>query len=404
MSARENGWFWPGLAGMAAVLVGHGIGRFAFVALLPGVVMSEWFTEAAAGYLQSSTLLGYLVGGFTAHRVSERIGSHRVIRFSMLAVAAAYLSCFSPFSYTWFLIARFVVGLAGAWLIIVCPAFIFNRTQVQYKSKISGMIFAGIGVGTVLSGIIVPALMGFDLGTTWVGLGLAALGFTLVTWFYWRPDTLQAEQAAQTESDTDFQLWQDRQVGWAVVLLLFAYALDATGYLPHSIYWVNFIVHELDMSIAEGSFYWSLFGAGAIVGPFLMTRIADAIGTNMTLTLAFVAKAFAVFLPDFSHAHWSLVLSSLLVGGLTTSTVALFSTVALEVVGKSHHKQVWGWMTTAFALAQAAMGYAMVYLFNMTMDYSVLFYVGGGALMLAALLSAYVQRLLAAHRAAGAAL
>ena len=50
------------LAGLSATLVGNGVGRFAFIALMPAVIDAAWFSKAQASHLSVATLLGYILG------------------------------------------------------------------------------------------------------------------------------------------------------------------------------------------------------------------------------------------------------------------------------------------------------------------------------------------------------
>ena len=55
-----------------------------------------------------------------------------------------------------------------------------------------------------------------------------------------------------------------------------------------------------------------------------------------------------------------------------------------EQVGVIYHRQVWGWMTSAFALTQAAGGRGFSFLFTETGSYPLLFVVGASTLMIGA--------------------
>ncbi len=49
-------------AGLAATLVGNGIGRFAYIALMPVLIQSGWFSSEDASILGAATLIGYIFG------------------------------------------------------------------------------------------------------------------------------------------------------------------------------------------------------------------------------------------------------------------------------------------------------------------------------------------------------
>ncbi|MBM7071197.1 YbfB/YjiJ family MFS transporter [Shewanella sp. 202IG2-18] len=378
--------YWAGVCGICATIIGLGIGRFAFVPLIPAMVSHDWYSEALTGYLGSSTLLGYLIGGITAHRLSEKFGSANTIKLSMVIITIVYFGCFNPFTYPWFVFCRLWAGIAGAWLTIIAPGYIFYRTAPEYKARVSGAIFSGIGLGVVVSGYIVPHLLDISLSSAWIGLGSAALFFTLLSWRFWVPLKQLNNGSAHQQVKEAYTLANSPHKKM-VVMLLAAYALDAVGFLAHTIYWVNFIVQDLNMSFMDGGFYWVMFGVGAIIGPYLTGYLGDKVGLERVLIGAFVCKSIAVFLPLYSTNTWALMLSSLFVGGLTSGVVSLVSAVTLDVVGRAHHKQVWGWMTISFATTQAIMGYGIVFIFTQTMDFYLLFKVCGCCLIVSTLLA-----------------
>ncbi|MDR0770676.1 MAG: MFS transporter [Burkholderiales bacterium] len=45
-------------AGLSATFVGNGVGRFAYIALMPALIGAGWFTKSEASYLGVATLAG----------------------------------------------------------------------------------------------------------------------------------------------------------------------------------------------------------------------------------------------------------------------------------------------------------------------------------------------------------
>ena len=395
-SIKYSRIYWAGLCGICAMVIGLGIGRYSFVPLIPAIVSNEWFDEALTGYLGSVTLLGYLLGGVTAHRLSEKLGSANTIKLAMVLITLVCFACFQPFIYPWFVVCRLIAGIAGAWLMIIAPGYIFHRTDPRYKARVSGAIFSGIGLGIVVSGYVVPHLLSISLSLSWLGLGVASLCFTLLSWRFWVPLKALSTDFAANKPRAEYRLL-DSPNKKIVIMLLLAYALDAVGYLPHTIYWVNFIVLGLDKSIMLGGQYWVLFGIGAVVGPYIVGSLGDKVGLERVLIGAFFCKSMAVFLPVISTDTWALVVSSLFVGGLTSGTVSLVSAVTLDIVGRAHHKQVWGWMTISFASTQAIMGYGVVFLFTQTMDFYLLFKICGSCLLISTFLAWRINSKLQRH-------
>ena len=53
--------------------------------------------------------------------------------------------------------------------------------------------------------------------------------------------------------------------GWKLVIVQ---ALFSIGLIPHSIYWVDYLVRDLRNPIEFGSMQWLLVGVGGLIGTF----------------------------------------------------------------------------------------------------------------------------------------
>lgn len=167
----------------------------------------------------------------------------------------------------------------------------------------------------------------------------------------------------------------------SVALLLVAYALNAVGYLPHTLFWVDYIVRELHQSVTVGGFFWAAFGIGAASGPFITGAIADRYGFSKTLAIAFLLKAFGVALPLWDHSKVALLVSSVLVGMLTPGIAAIVSGYTMAIVGVTAHHRAWGWMTGSFAASQVVTGFLMVFIMASRESYQIVFGVSAWALL-----------------------
>src|SRR5438552_17223536 len=77
------------LAGLAALAVAMGIGRFAFTPLLPMMQADSGLSLIAGGWLASANYLGYLFGALSAGFFRR---SGRVIRLGLLVIAGTTLA------------------------------------------------------------------------------------------------------------------------------------------------------------------------------------------------------------------------------------------------------------------------------------------------------------------------
>ncbi|WP_083006478.1 YbfB/YjiJ family MFS transporter [Halomonas sp. GT] len=357
------------VTGVMATLAGIGIARFAYTPLLPALIEQGWFTASQGAYLGAANLLGYFIGALSAHSLSERFPVRAVLGASFVAIALSFFLCAGAGSFSWFFFWRLVSGIAGATLMVVGPSMALSATPSERRAVIGALVFTGIGLGALLSASVVPMLLELSLTATWGALGLLCIaagllgdrGITRIS----LPPVAGKEGAASQKGYAGVKI--------AVLLVIGAYALDAIGFVPHTVFWVDYLARENALGHQAASLQWGIFGLGAVCGPLMIGALARRVGWHRGLTLAFLAKAAAVSLPIFSLAFLSQSVSSFVVGAMIPGIVALTSGRLAELVGPSGHKKIWGQATAAFAAAQAFSGYAMAGLYVAWGTYSPLF-------------------------------
>ncbi|MEP6501744.1 MAG: YbfB/YjiJ family MFS transporter [Betaproteobacteria bacterium] len=381
------------LAGLCATLVGNGIGRFAFIALMPALIQAGWFSKADATYLGVATLVGYVAGAALSNSLAARFSSARLLRASMLVCSLSFLACaVEGAGLPWYYLWRTAAGVCGAILMVLPAPVVLPRHEASIRARTSGVVFSGIGLGAAVSGFLVPLLIaGFAVsvpfgdatapllrfqGVTvaWLGLGVVCLALTALAWRSWPAEsTGVAQSTAQAPLPEDLKL--------TVGLILVAHGLNAVGYLAHTMFLPDYVVRELGMPLATGGFFWSMFGLGAAIGPMLAGTLADMVGLKRCLITGFALKAFSAILPGWSSSPAALLVSSILMGLCTPGIVALVSAYALDRVGTLHHRQAWGMATSSFAMAQAVGGALMAFAATRMDSYHALFCVSATALL-----------------------
>jgi len=361
------------VTGVMATLAGIGIARFAYTPLLPALIQEGWFTASQGAYLGAANLLGYFIGALSAHALSERFPVRAVLAASFVAIALSFFLCAGAGSFSWFFFWRLVSGIAGAILMVVGPSMALSATPPERRAGVGALVFTGIGLGALLSASVVPMLLELSLTATWGALGLLCILAGLVGV---RGVTRLASPPVTGNEGADSQKGYSG-VKVAVLLVIGAYALDAIGFVPHTVFWVDYLARENALGNQAASLQWGIFGLGAVCGPLIVGALARQVGWHHGLTIAFLAKAAAVSLPVFSLALASQSVSSFVVGAMIPGIVALTSGRLAELVGPIAHKKLWGQATAAFAAAQALSGYAMSGLYVAWGTYSPLFAISG---------------------------
>lgn len=379
------------LSGLAATLVGNGIGRFAYIALMPVLIQQMWFTRTEAASLGAATLLGYLLGVPLTDRLARRVSPQFLLRTGLIMCSLSYLACaWQGGGFVWFYFWRLLAGVGGAAAMVLAPNMVLIDTPASRRGRVIGVVFSGIGLGAMASGTVVPLFLGFGLAEVWLLLGSICVLLTALTWKQWQENVPNMRSKFRHNCTTGVNLSPGCVI--PVGLLLVAYVLNAVGYLPHTLFWVDYIARELCQPIALAGFLWAVFGIGAAVGPFVTGSLADRFGFSKTLVAAFLLKAVGVALPLADTTGPSLFVSSILVGMFTPGIAALVSGYTMALVGVATHHRVWGLMTGCFAASQVGAGYVMVFMMTTRESYHIVFAISALALLAASICVAAVRQ------------
>lgn len=376
------------LTGFLATLSGVGLARFAYTALMPQMVLAGWFTGEQVAYLGAANLLGYLIGALAAAPLAERFGAVRVLVACWMAVTLSFAGCSFDQPMPAFFVWRLVSGIAGATLMVLGPSVAMSATPIARRAALGPLMFSGIGVGALLSATLVPTLAQQSLAAVW--WGLAAVCAAALWWGWRNARHLPAPQPMVFTPGTSAQAAAPAVVWSVPVILVFAaYTTDAFGFVPHTVFWVDYLARELDMGAGYASTQWAFFGLGAVAGPLCASLCATRWGWWRTTTGAYALKAIAIGMPLLWVGFAGHAVSSFLVGALSPGMAAITSGYLMQLIGPERHKRMWGYATAAFALLQATAGYLMAFIYAHTGSYHSLFAMGCTALALGTLLVAF---------------
>lgn len=371
--------------GFLATLSSIGLARFAYTALMPQLVLSDWFSGEQAAYLGAANLLGYLVGALTASYCAERLGTLRVLHLCLWAVTLSFAASSWPQSMEVFAWWRWVSGVAGAMLMVLGPSAAMAAAAPERRSLLGPLMFSGVGIGALFSALIVPSMLHWGLSTVWLALAAAAALTALGGYYCARripapqPIVITVQPGAAPAPRA--ALWT-----LAIGLVMLAYMLDGFGFVPHTVFWVDYLRRELVLGDAYSATQWAVFGLGAMIGPLAVAFCATRWGWRRTVVLGYAIKACAIGLPLVWGGALGHSLSGFAVGALSPGMAAVTSGYLMYLVGAAQHKKMWGYATAAFALMQATAGYTMAWIYAQVGSYAPLFLIGCCALTASTLL------------------
>ena len=144
------------LAGMAALAVAMGVGRFAFTPLLPMMLHDGVVTLAGGSWLATANYLGYLIGAlacmalpWVAPRARQRWHAARLARWGLAATVLLTLGMALPLPGSWPAL-RFAAGVASALVFLNVSVWCMLRLVALGQPALGGLIFCGPGLGICL--------------------------------------------------------------------------------------------------------------------------------------------------------------------------------------------------------------------------------------------------------------
>ncbi|MDR3637209.1 MAG: Bcr/CflA family multidrug efflux MFS transporter [Isosphaeraceae bacterium] len=131
---------------------------------LPAFPQIERDLKAQAGAMQltlSLFLAGLAVGQLICGPISDRVGRRRPLLFGSAAFAVACVVCAFARSIEALILARFIMGLAGATGMVIARAVVRDSFEEAESARVYSMLMLVIGIAPIISPSVGGWLMGF---------------------------------------------------------------------------------------------------------------------------------------------------------------------------------------------------------------------------------------------------
>lgn len=338
-------------AGIAALAVVMGIGRFAYTPILPLMQAGEGFSETAAGLMAMANYGGYFLAAlFSSYLFKFGGRSVWLRRHLILNVLTTGAMGWCDHAAVWGVI-RFLSGWSSGVVFVLCSNIVLDRLLADRRHHwLAGVFYSGVGLGIAFSGLAVPWLSRWEgwRGAWWGLMAFGAAALPLI-WFGLRegnpsvppvPQGLPNRTAASSRNR-----FRPGRYGWLVL----AYGLEGLGYIVSGTFLVAAVVSWPELA-PYGAFSWVLVGLAAAPSTILWSLLGNRWGERRALPAAYLLQAAGVALPAL-FPHWLTVfLGALLFGGTFMGIVTLAMNVGRRLA--ADQGRVVGQLTAAYGLGQ----------------------------------------------------
>ncbi|PYN23621.1 MAG: MFS transporter [Candidatus Rokuibacteriota bacterium] len=303
------------LAGMVALAVPMGVGRFAFTPILPMMQVDAGLSIAAGAWLASANYLGTLIGALAATAV--RVPIQPAVRGGLVTIGLATLAMGLERRVPAWIALRLIAGIATGWVLPFASAWALERLAPLRRPLLNAAVFAGFGVGIAAAGGVCIVLMHGRASSAqaWLSLGLVSLAATAVVWRSFVGRDVRSEASRRTGTgrcDTD------------AMLLVACYGSFGFGYIVPATFFPVMARAAIDDPSVFG-WAWPVFGVTAAASTFAAAGLSRSLGNRRLWSLGHVVMAVGLVLPVIRPGIGSIMLSALLVGGtFTVITMAGF--------------------------------------------------------------------------------
>jgi hypothetical protein len=331
-------------AGLLALASAMGIGRFAFTPMLPLMQAAERLTLAQGAWLALANYLGYLAGALGCSLRAPAPAT--AARAGLVAVAVLTLGMALPGTFVGWIVLRFAAGVASAFVLVGVAAAVLGALAVRGRSHWAGRVFAGVGIGIAIAGLLGQAagLRGWPPEQAWLGLGLLACG---VLPFVWRPlqSGAAANAAAAAASPARRPLGR---AGWRIVAV---YGGFGVGYIVPA----TFLPAAARALVADPAVFgsvWPVFGVAAAVSTLLVASVFRAVPPRRVWAVSQIVMAVGVLVTAVSTSLAALLVCAVCVGGTFVVATMAGLQEARRLAGNAAAPRWIAAMTAAFATGQ----------------------------------------------------
>lgn len=331
------------LAGLIALAIAMGIGRFAFTPMLPLMIRAGSADVAAGGWLAAANYAGYLLGALTTARLP--LTPQRVALLALALIVASTAAMGWTGSLPVWLFLRFVAGVASAWALVSTSVWCLGWLSRFERPAGPGLLYAGVGAGIALAGLYCWRAGAADVrpDALWLQLGALALaGLAAVALLMPRGMPSAAAPAPATAGPA-----AAGGVPWGLVI---CYGLLGFGYILPATFLPVLARAVVDDPAVFGA-AWPVFGAAAAVSTLFASLALSRMSRRHVLAGSHALMALGCLLPVLHLSALTVLLAALLVGGtFMVATMAGMQEARARSLGDP--TRALGRMTAAFAIGQ----------------------------------------------------
>lgn len=379
--------------GLLVTIGAHGFGRMSYTLILPAMRDGLHFTYTQLGLIGTGNFIGYLLMALIGGALAARFGSRLVICLALAFMGVTMLLTGLIQSFESAFTLRLMTGLGHGAAYVPAMALGSAWFTTQRRGFATGIVSAGIGLGTMIASLIIPIILkaqGMEgWRYAWFYLGGAVLLIAVMAGLFIRsrPGDLGLGQVGEvgpkphpptaSAASNNLRWGEVYKVGivWYLGLVYFMYGFS---YIIYMTFFAAYLIKDMGLSPAKAGGLWALVGGLSVFCGILWGGISDFLGRARGAALAYLTLSVSYLVFALIPNALGYYLSAILFGLSAWSIPTIMAATAGDIVGPKLAPAGLGFITLFFGTGQALGPALGGYLLDTTKSFSIPFLVAGG--------------------------
>jgi sugar phosphate permease len=410
MNERKLHYGWVVIfMGLLTTIAAHGFGRMAYTIILPAMKDGLNFNYTQLGLLGTGNFIGYLtmaiIGGFLAARFGTRI----IITGALMLMAVTMILTGLANSFGFAFAMRLLTGLGNGASYVPAMALGSAWFAMKRRGFATGIVSAGIGTGTLISGLVVPPILGAYSSDgwrfAWYILGAAVLLVAGIVFLFVRsrPEDkgLRQVDADNQKRDLFVSATSDKvstlqwtsvykmPAVWYLGLVYFFYGLS---YIIYMVFFAAYLIKEMGFTQEWAGGLWAMVGGLSIFCGVIWGGISDRLGRSRGSAFAYLVLGLSYIIYAVIKIKLGFYLSAVMFGLTAWSIPTIMAAAAGDFVGPRLAPAGLGFITLFFGIGQALGPALGGYLADVSQSFTIPFLVASGISLLGMVSSLYLKK------------
>ncbi|WP_322080411.1 YbfB/YjiJ family MFS transporter [Burkholderia sp. BCC1995] len=335
------------IASAVSLAIAMGIGRFVFTSLLPVMISDGMVDLRFGGHLAMANYIGYLAGAMLCIWLPRGWSSATIVRWGLVVVVGLTAGMIVPSKLVWLLL-RFLSGVASAVVLVHTSRWCLMILAGLGKPALGSLMFAGVGLGIALSGLIASAMIGADWGSAAAWAGFSMVGAILLTsiWRFFHPSHEAALLGPVHHEDIRGASGSNAEM----VIFSLAYGFAGFGYIITATF-LPVIARTSLPSSHWLDLFWPVFGMAAALGSIIAAATHSASVVRRMLIACHLLQAVGVVAAVFWPTVPGFLIGSIL-AGIPFTAINYFSMQEVRRLRPMHAARYMGILTALYGIGQ----------------------------------------------------